>query len=286
MIPAAFEYWRATSLSDALTALGTPGTSVICGGQSLIPLLRFRKTAPARLIDIGQLDELRGIIITSTGVRIGAATTYRALLESEPLRAAMPLIPEVTEYIGDLQLRNIASIGGALVYADPFADMPGALMALNATFALQSVQGARQVAAREFFTGAFQTALAAGELLTAIEIPALPAKTGTAWANFEKSASGYSQVGAAAVVRCDAGGTITAASLAVTSVSAAPYLAASASALLGTDGNANILAQVAEDALRGAVVHPDVHTTAEYRVHLAQVAARLALTTALVRARA
>jgi aerobic carbon-monoxide dehydrogenase medium subunit len=283
MIPAAFDYARATSLQDTLSAISAPGTHVICGGQSLIPLMRFRKMKPARLIDIGHLAELHGITVSAGGVRIGAATPYRALLESTALRAAMPLVPEVTEYIGDLQVRNLGTIGGALVYADPFADMPAALMALDATLVLQSASSERRVPARQFFTGAFQTALATGELLIAIEIPALAPRTGTAYANFEKSASGYSQVAAAAVVTRDAGGVVTAASLAVTSVAAAPFVA-SAAALIGTTGGAEIIATVAAEALRGVTVYPDPHTTAEYRLHLAQVAVRRALAEATSRA--
>jgi aerobic carbon-monoxide dehydrogenase medium subunit len=285
MIPAAFDYTRAASLQDALAAISTPGTRVIAGGQSLIPLMRFRKVTPAKLIDIGHLDELRGITVSASGVRIGAATPYRALIESAELRAVLPLVPEVTEYIGDLQLRNLGTIGGALVYADPFADMPAALMALNATFVLQSVSGERRVAAREFFVGAFTTAIAAGELLIAIEIPALAPRTGTAYANFEKSASGYSQVAAAASVTRDAAGVITAAALAVTCVAAAPFVA-SAAALVGTTGGADVIAAVAAEALRGVTVYPDPHTTVEYRVHLAQVAVRRALEAAVSRATA
>jgi carbon-monoxide dehydrogenase medium subunit len=245
--------------------------------------MRFRKATPGLLVDIGALTELRGVTVNNGAVRIGAATTYRELLGDAALQAALPLVPEVAELVGDLQLRNRGTIGGALVYADPFADMPVVMMALDATLHLQSSAGTRTVRARDFFRGAFQTALLPGELLIAIDIPATPARTGTAYANFEKSASGYSQVGAAAVVTRDAAGLVRAATLGITSVSAAPFLAAT-DALIGTAGNAEIVAQVAAAALHEVPVYPDPHTTPEYRRHLATVAARRALATALAAA--
>ena len=281
MIPAAFEYARATSLTDALTALGNTGTVAISGGQSLIPLMRFRRVQPARLIDIGQLDELRGIDIRDGLVRIGAATTYRELLDSAALRMAMPLVPEVVEYIGDLQLRNRGTLGGALAYADPFADLPAAMIALDAVFHLHSLRDVRRVPAREFFLGAFTTALLPGELLVTIELPALAPRTTCAYANFEKAASGYSQVGAAAVVTRDADGMISAAALAITSVSAAPFLAPAAQSLVGTDGSAAMVAQVVTATLTSVEIYPDPHVTPEYHRHLAQVAATRALRRAI-----
>lgn len=281
MIPAAFEYARATSLTDALTALGATGTVAICGGQSLIPLMRFRRVQPARLIDIGQLDELRGIDIRDGVVRIGAATTYRELLTSAALHEAMPLIPEVVEHIGDLQLRTRGTVGGALAYADPFADLPAAMLALDARFHLHSLSGVRQVSARKFFLGAFTTALLPGELLVTIEVPALAPRTVSAYANFEKSASGYSQVGAAAVISRDDAGVISAAALAITSVSAAPFLVPAAQALVGTDGSAAVVAQVVVEALATADIYPDPHVTPDYHRHLAQVAATRALRRAI-----
>ena len=120
MIPAAFEYTRATSLAEALEAIGTQQAKVISGGQTLVPLLRFRLAQPHRLVDIGQLSELRGVTVTDDVVRIGAATTYRELLASEPLSEAVPLIAEVTENIGDIQVRNLGTIGGALAHVVSF----------------------------------------------------------------------------------------------------------------------------------------------------------------------
>ncbi|MEO6525499.1 MAG: FAD binding domain-containing protein [Gemmatimonadaceae bacterium] len=283
MIPAAFDYARARSLEEALVAAGTADTKVICGGQSLIPLLRFRQARPARLVDIGYLAELRGVTVSGGAVRIGAATTYRELLASRELRAAMPLVPEVAETIADLQVRNLGTIGGALVHADPYADMPAAMLALDATFHLQSSRGARTVAARQFFRGPFQTAMESGELLLAIEVPALPSGTGSAYATFTQLASGYVVVGAAAVVTRSAGRGIVGASLAFTGLAQTPFLSAAASSLTGTAGDEGAVHRAAFEAVQGVDAKVDIHAGAAYRLHLGEIAARRALLAAIAR---
>jgi aerobic carbon-monoxide dehydrogenase medium subunit len=283
MIPAAFEYTRASNLAEALAAVGDAQTKLICGGQSLIPLLRFRLAQPNRLVDIGHLAELRGITVTDDVVRIGAATTYRELLASEPLRDAVPLLAEVTENIGDIQVRNLGTIGGALAHADPSADMPAAMLALDAVFHLQSARATRTVAAREFFRGPFETAMKPDELLVAIEVRPLSGFTGSAYEMFEQAASGYALVGAAAVVTRSPAKGVTAASLAFTGLADAPFLAGTSS-LIGTPGDAPSVARAAADAVRGVQANGDIHADAAYRLQLAQVAARRALTSAIARA--
>ncbi len=283
MIPAAFEYERAESLADALAAVAAKDTKVICGGQTLIPLLRFRLTQPQRVVGIGHLEALRGIRIADGVVRIGAATTYRELLDSQELRAAAPLIVEVTSNIGDIQVRNLGTIGGALVHADPSADMPGAMLVLDATFHVQSSSGARTIKARDFFRGAFETALEAGELLVAIELPVAGRGSGSAYETFEQAASGYPIVGAAAVVT-RSGTKVTSASLAFTGLTDAPFSATAVSGLVGTSGDADAIARIAALAAQGVDANVDIHAGAEYRLHLAAVAARRALTSAIARA--
>ncbi|MBI4500688.1 MAG: xanthine dehydrogenase family protein subunit M [Gemmatimonadetes bacterium] len=284
MIPAAFEYTRARSVADALKALGARNTKVLCGGQSLIPLLRFRLAEPKRLVGIGHLSQLKGITRTKGGVRIGAATTYRELLESKVLQSDFPLIGEVTAHIGDLQVRNVGTIGGGLAHADPAADMPAVMLALDAKFQLQSAKGKRTVAAREFFRGPFSTAMKPTELLTEIQLPALPANAGTAYADFEQLASGYALVGAAAVV-ARSQGSVTQATLAFTGLSDTPFLAKSAGELIGTKGDAQAITRVAEGAVEGVEANDDIHASSAYRLHLAKVAARRALTEAVERAK-
>ena len=284
MIPATFDYARARSLDDALAALAAKdGTKVMAGGHSLIPMLRFRLAQPPKVVDIAHLAELKGIGETKDGVRIGAATTYRDLLDSALLRQRYPLLGELTEGIGDRQVRNVGTIGGGLAHADPAADMPAAMLALDASFALRSRKGSRTVKAREFFKSAFTTAMAEDELLTDIVLPPLPAGAGTAYASFEQAASGYPLAGAAAVV-AKQGGKVTHCALALTGVGGAPFLAGAGSTLVGSPGDATAIAKTAEAALGGVQVRADLHASAEYRKHLAIVMSRRALETALARA--
>jgi len=284
VIPTSFDYVRAKNLKDALKAMGKR-TKVIAGGHSLLPLLRFRLAQPETLVDIGRLRELKGIKRAGGGLKIGAATTYRELLESTELKALYPLIVEVTEHIGDLQVRNAGTIGGGLAHADPAADMPPVMLVLDATFVLQSKGGKRSVAARKFFKGPFATALKPNELLTEIQLPAPPkgAGTGGAYASFEQAASGYALVGAAALITV-AKGMITRADLTFTGLADTPFLAPAAAKLVGTQGQAELIAQVAAASVAGVEANDDIHATAAYRTHLAVVAARRALTQALARA--
>jgi len=283
MIPTSFDYVRARNLNDALKAMGK-NSKVIAGGHSLLPLLRFRLAQPDRLIDIGQLPQLKGIKKTGGGLKIGAATTYRELLESKDVKALYPLIAEVTEHIGDLQVRNAGTIGGGLAHADPAADMPPVMLVLDATFALQSKGGKRSVPARKFFKGPFTTALKPNELLVEIQLPAPPKGAGTAYASFEQAASGYALAGAAVLIAV-AKGMITRADLAFTGLADAPFLAPAAAKLVGTQGGSDLIAQVTSLAVAGVEANDDIHANADYRKHIAAVAARGALTEALARAK-
>jgi len=283
MIPTSFDYVRARNLNDALKAMGK-NSKVIAGGHSLLPLLRFRLAQPDRLIDIGQLPQLKGIKKAGGGLKIGAATTYRELLESKDVKALYPLIAEVTEHIGDLQVRNAGTIGGGLAHADPAADMPPVMLVLDATFALQSKGGKRSVPARKFFKGPFTTALKPNELLVEIQLPAPPKGAGTAYASFEQAASGYALAGAAVLIAV-AKGMITRADLAFTGLADAPFLAPAAAKLVGTQGGSDLIAQVTSLAVAGVEANDDMHANADYRKHIAAVAARRALTEALARAK-
>ncbi len=283
MIPAAFDYVQAASVNDALKALAAgDGSKVIAGGHSLIPLLRFRMADTPRLVDIGQLADLQGVQAGAKGVTIGAATTYRDLLDSEALAKSHPIVAEATADIGDVQVRNRGTIGGGLAHADPASDMPAVMLALDATFTLRSAQGQRTVAAREFFIAPFTTAMEDSELLTEISLPPLPAGAGTAYESFEQAASGYALVGAAAVV-ARSGGKVTHAALAFTGLADTPFLAAAADQLMGTAGDAETVAKVSQSAVGGVDAMSDIHASADYRLHLGAVAARRALAKAIER---
>lgn len=283
MIPATFEYTRARSLNAALKALAAKdGTKVIAGGQTLIPLLRFRLAQPPRLVDIGHLANLRGAQKAKGGLRIGGATTYRELLDSDLVRERLPLLIEVTERIGDRQVRNLGTVGGSIAHADPASDLPAALLALDATLTLQSAERKRTVPAREFFRGPFTTALRDDELVVQVHVPTLPRHTGAAYVSFEQPASGYAIVGAAAVVTL-ARRTVKQAALAFTGLAGAPF-AADAAALVDTKAEQEAVDRVVAAALDGVEANDDIHASAEYRMHVAGVAARRAVARAVERA--
>jgi len=279
MIPTGFEYARARSLRDALNTLAAgDGVKVVAGGHSLLPLMRFRLAQPSKLVDIGHLNELKGVEAKGRKVRIGAATTYRDLIESEALVARYPLIVEAGLSIGDLQVRNLGTIGGGLAHADPASDMPAVMLALGATFNLRSKAGKRAVEAKDFFQGAFTTAMREDELLIDIVLPAPPAKAGMAYVSMEQQASGYALAGAAAVVTRSRK-TVKTAVVALTGVTDRAVLA-DVSGVVGTHADAAGLEAAVQDLTRGLDVNGDIHASAEYRAHLTRVVTKRALATA------
>lgn len=284
MIPAGFEYVRARTLAQALTAAATKDTRLLAGGQTLIPLLRFRLVQAKRLVDIGGLVQLKGIKTTPKGLRIGSLVTYRDLLDSALVRRHAPLMAEATANIGDRQVRNLGTIGGSVAHADPASDMPAVLVALGASITVRSRRGSRSIPAAKFFTGAFTSALKKGELVTDIVLPPLPKGAGTAYVSVEQAASGYPLVAAAAVVTRSKGA-VSHASLAFTGLSDHAFPAASARELIGTAGTAQDVLHVAEAAAGGVEPNADIHASGDYRLHLAKVTAERALTLALERAR-
>ncbi len=284
MIPASFDYVRAASLRDALTVLASgDGAKVIAGGHSLLPMMRFRLAQPGRLVDVGGIEELRGVSEHRRGARIGATTTYRDILASDLLRERFPIIGECTENIGDLQVRNRGTIGGSLAHADPNSDIPAVMLVLDATFNLRSKRGRRSVAAREFFQGPFATALAADELLIDITLPALPKGAGTSYSTIDQPASGYALAGAAAVI-ARTRKTVSHASVAFTGVTDISRLI-TIDQLVGSKGEPEVIGRVAAAAIEGIEVNGDIHAPAVYRRHLATVVVRRAIEKALERAK-
>jgi carbon-monoxide dehydrogenase medium subunit len=284
MIPTSFDYVRAESLKDALKVLAAgDGSKAIAGGHSLLPIMKFRLAQPPRLVDISRLQELKGIAEKGRGARIGAGTTYRELLESDLLRERFPLMLEATETIGDLQVRNRGTIGGSLAHADPVSDMPAVMLVLDAVFNLRSKSGRRSVKAREFFQGAFTTALAEDELLTEIILPPLPAGAGSVYLSHDHPASGYAIVAVAAVVARKRK-VVSHAVAALTGAGEMAFLVKSVEALVGKEGEAVAISEAALGATAGVEVTGDTYAPAEYRRHLATVITRRALATALERA--
>ncbi len=286
MIPAAFEYTRASSLQDALGILASDeGAKVIAGGQSLLPLMKLRLAQPARLVDIGRLAELRGVRRLDDGrLSVGALTTYAELADSPAVRYGV--VADALPGIGDVQVRNRGTVGGAVAHADPASDLPAALLALDAEVVVQSAAGSRTVPVDGFFQGAFTTALARDEILAAVILPAPRADAGSAYASLEQRASGYPIAGVAAVVVLGAGGLIEWAGVGVTGVSDHPYRAREVeAALVGTTGSPEAVAAAAALVVGDREVNADIHAGREYRAAMAVVHARRAIGAALARVR-
>jgi aerobic carbon-monoxide dehydrogenase medium subunit len=194
VIPAAVDYVRPSSVDEALEQLADPEAKAIAGGHSLVPLMKLRLARPGRLVDLDGLD-LRGVSVDGDTLRIGALTTYDDLLsldESVPLPAALR---DCAASVGDLQVRNAGTIGGALAHGDPASDFAAGAIAVGATFVLRSPNGTREVAAEEFFVGPFTTVLEQQELLVELRVPVGAAPS--AYVSFDDPASGYPLAGAA-----------------------------------------------------------------------------------------
>jgi len=283
MIPNAFDYRRVGSLDEALGLVGSPGTKVIAGGMSLLPLMKLRLANPERLVDIGRLAELKGVVTTRDGrLAIGALTTYSELAESDARHYG--LLRDALPDIGDVQVRNRGTIGGSIAHCDPASDLPAVLLALDAEIVARSKRGEKIYAADGFFTGPFSTALAEDEIVTEIRLPGPRNDAGSAYVALSQRASGYSIVGVAAVVIKEGGSAITKAGIALTGVGDAPYRArAVEAALVGNEGNAEAIATAAAHATDGVTVAGDIHADSEYRAAMAVTYTKRAITAALVR---
>jgi len=195
MIPASFSYIRAASLDAALGEL-SDGTKIIAGGQSLLPLLKLRMASVDRLVDIGRLSELKGVRdLTDGGVEIGALATYAEVMATTRLDFAR----EAIEQIGDLQVRNVGTVGGSIAHADPASDAPALALALDYSAVLRSRRGERLVPLDGFFLGPFQSAIEPDEILTEVRLPAMPAGAGYAFEEFARRHGDFALVGIAAL---------------------------------------------------------------------------------------
>jgi carbon-monoxide dehydrogenase medium subunit len=287
VIPAAFTYQRSATLDDALKAISganAKGTvKVLAGGQSLLPLLKLRLASAEELVDIGRLTELKGVRQLAGGrLAVGALTTYRELAES-PARH-YGLLGDVLPTIGDVQVRNRGTVGGALAHADPASDLPACLLALDAEIIARSVRGERTIPIDGFFVGPFATALAPDELLTEVRLPGRRDDAGSAYVVLEQPASGYAMVGVAAVVFVAADGTIAGANIALAGVGGHVYRArAVEAALAGSPASPAAIEAAAAHATDGIEVMGDIHADRAYRTAMAAVYTRRAIEAALAR---
>ena len=233
MIPGSFDYHRPSSVKEAVGLLAQLGEDAraIAGGHSLIPMMKLRLAAPTDLVDLGGIADLKGIKADGGDVVIGAMTTQYELLDSQVIRDKLPLLIETAETIADPQVRYLGTVGGNVANGDPGNDMPAVMMCLGATYHLTGKGGDRKVAARDFYQGAYFTALEPGEIVTAIRIPAPPAGHGSAYEKLKRKVGDYATA-AAAVVLTMKGGKVESCSVGLTNVAETPLWAEEAGNIL------------------------------------------------------
>jgi carbon-monoxide dehydrogenase medium subunit len=283
VIPTAFDYDRAASLDEALNKLKAADGAgkIVAGGHSLIPLMKLRLSEPQRLIDIARIPELRGISEAGGRITIGAATTHHEVATSPVLQARCPALAEAAATIGDQQVRNRGTVGGSLAHADPSADYPALMLALDAEFALAGPTGRRVVKAQDFFQDLFTVDLRPDEILTAVQ---LQGTRTAAYAKLYQRASHYAIVGVAAALQAS-GGVITSARVGLTGATThARRLTNVEQALAGrpaTHETVEAAAKLAGTDLED--LNEDIHASAEYRRAMIAVFAGRALTAAVKR---
>jgi aerobic carbon-monoxide dehydrogenase medium subunit len=288
MIPAAFEYVKASSVAQAIALLNQHGdeAKVIAGGHSLLPAMKLRLSQPAVLIDIAHVAELKGIKTAGSTLTIGAGETYHAIATSATVISACPVLASCTGQIGDIQVRNAGTIGGALAHADPAADLTAVFLALGGTVTVQSAGGTRSIAADDLFVSMLMTALDSGELITAVNVPVMNKGQGAAYAKLKHPASRYAIVGVAAAVTIS-NGVVSACRVAVTG--AGPQAVRQPiveKALIGTSGDAAAIKAACVSAGADMEYLGDIHASEDYRRAMVKVYAARALTDAVAAARA
>lgn len=282
MIPEKFEYAAPDSLKSVLQMLDA-GAKPLAGGMSLIPMMKLRLAAPKQLVDLGKVKELSYIRESGNAIHIGAMTTHYEVETSSVLLRRCPLLAETAAEIGDLQVRNRGTIGGSVAHADPSADYPAALQALEARVVLIGASGERTVPAADFFVDAFTTLLQPGEIVREVIVPEEEAGTGTRYEKVVQPASGFAIVGIAVRLRRIAG-KIGFVRIAVTGLSNRSYRATAAeAALTGKSGSNAEIQSAAALVAQGVDANSDLHASANYRKHLASVHAARAIAAALSR---
>lgn len=282
MIANSFEYTSPKTLAEAL-ALLAEGGKPLAGGMSLIPMMKLRLASPEHLVDLGRLAELSYIREENGELHIGASTTHYEVESSPLLLGKCPLLAETAAYIGDIQVRNMGTIGGSVAHADPAADYPAALQALEAKIVLKSATGERTVSTAEFFLDTFTTALEPGEIVSEVIVPIEPGLTGTSYQKFLQPASGFAIVGVAARIRQEAG-KLSLVRIGVTGVSGCSYRAHQVEdALAGKAGTEAEIQAASALAAEGIEAGSDLHASADYRKVLAKVYSARAIRSALSR---
>ena len=269
MIPAPFEYKRAGSAEEAIALIGQHGDEAkfLAGGHSLIPLMKLRLALPTVLVDIGHVKDLSYVKDAGSHIAIGALTRHMDVEKSPVLAQHAPLLAHAASHVGDSQVRHRGTIGGSIAHADPASDLPATTLALGATYVVQGPKGKREIAAKDFYKGFLESALAPDEMLVEIKVPKM---NGAGWSfqKFNRRAQDWAIVGVAAWRNNGSSG------VALVNMGSTPVLASAVSNALGKGASvADAAAHAADDAEPQA----DLNASVEYRTHLAKVLVRRAL---------
>jgi carbon-monoxide dehydrogenase medium subunit len=277
VIPAAFDYVRPSSLAEAVAALAEHGdeAKVLAGGHSLIPLMKLRLASPAVIVDLGRVQELRGVRDEGGVLAIGAMTTHDAVVQDELVRRHAPGLAHVTAMVGDQQVRDRGTIGGALAHGDAAGDLPAAVLAHDAEIVVEGPGGRRSIAAADFFVDYLETALAPDEVLVQVRVPKLGEGWGYRYEKFHRVAQAWAIVGSLALVRRSNGG-IDQARIGLTNMGTVPYRARATEAAL-TGAGTDAIASATESADEGTDPPSDLNAQSDYRRHLARVLTRRAV---------
>jgi aerobic carbon-monoxide dehydrogenase medium subunit len=281
MIPLAFDYEVAESVDNAVELLGQHGeeAKLLAGGHSLLPIMKLRLAAPAVLVDLGRIEELKYVRDEGDHIAIGAMTRHTDVEHDPLLQEQCGLLAYTASLVGDPQVRHRGTIGGSISHGDAASDLPSALLALEGTFVIKGPGGERTVAAGDFFEDYLQTALAPDEVLTEIRVPKLGPNSGWSYKKFNRRAQDWAVVGVAAVVE-KSNGSISSARIGLTNMGSTPLRAtATEGALSGADTSS--VAEAASSAAEGTSPASDIAASAEYRRHLARVLTRRAVEEAL-----
>ncbi|MGH2459708.1 MAG: FAD binding domain-containing protein, partial [Chloroflexota bacterium] len=271
MIPSAFEYVAPTSVAEATSFLMAhpDDAKVVAGGHSLIPLMKLRLAAPKYLVDISRLPGLSEIREVGGVLEIGALATHHQIESSPLVRERLPVLSETAALIGDVQVRNRGTIGGSLAHADPAADYPAPILALDAEISVTGSKGPRTIKATDLFVDLLTTSLKLDELITLVRVPIPAGRSGASYQKFPHPASRYAIVGVAAVVRRNADGSCASAAIAVTGAgSKAVRASAAEKGLAGAKLDEAAFGKAGAAAAEAIDPVGDIHASAEYRRHL------------------
>jgi len=276
MIPNSFEYKKATSVDEAISLLGDDA-QILGGGHSLIPTLKLRLNAPGTLVDISKIESIKGIRDNENSITVGGGATHAAIAADAALVEHAPMMPQAAKEIGDIQVRNFGTIGGSMAHADPAADWPAVLLACDANVVIQGKGGKREVDIDQFFKGFYETALAEGEIITAVRIPKMASNRKSVYVKFKQPASRFAIVGVAAGIEMD-GGVVKSARIGITGVGEAAYRAMNVEkALVGQALTAESIEAAVQNVTEGIEVMSDHYASQKYRTHLAHVYVKRAL---------